>query len=209
MNPSARRRLAPATLLALLAGLAAPAPPAQAQLGDILLAPKTLVDRAIEARSSADLARDNEIVIKVNAAMANAGTVKASTEIYEQRLLITGLFDDKPTYDKFEKAVRAVKGVKKLYWHVVYISKTDQAKRKWDGEIADWDDVLTLETKAKARLVGAAGVADVNYRLTADPFGTVYLLGRARSGEERDKALARVRDGTGVKKVVNYVEVRP
>ena len=31
----------------------------------------------------------------INAIMAKLGTIKASTEIYEQRLLITGLFDDK------------------------------------------------------------------------------------------------------------------
>jgi osmotically-inducible protein OsmY len=66
-----------------------------------------------------------------------------------------------------------------------------------------------LSTKAQARLVGTAGVADVNYRTAADSLGTVYLLGRARSQEEADKALARVRDGDGVKKVVDYVEVRP
>ena len=46
-------------------------------------------------------------------------------------------------------------------------------------------------------------------RTAADPFGTVYLLGRARSKAEAEKALARVRDGEGVKKVANYVEVRP
>ena len=36
--------------------------PALVQLGDILLAPKTLIDRTIEARSWSDIARDNAIV---------------------------------------------------------------------------------------------------------------------------------------------------
>jgi osmotically-inducible protein OsmY len=48
----------------------------------------------------------------------------------------------------------------------------------------------------------------VNFRLCADAFGTIYLLGRARSKEEMESALARAKDGQGVKKVVNYVEVR-
>ncbi|HET9149650.1 MAG TPA: hypothetical protein VFO61_04130, partial [Alphaproteobacteria bacterium] len=86
--------------------------PASAQVSGLLTAPKTLIDRAIEARSLADIKRDNEIVLKVNQAMADLGTIRASTEIYEQRLLITGLFDDKDLYDQFEKAVRAIKGVK-------------------------------------------------------------------------------------------------
>ena len=36
-----------------------------------------------------------------------------------------------------------------------------------------------------------------------------YLLGRARSQEELDKALAAVRGTEGVRKVVNYAVVRP
>jgi osmotically-inducible protein OsmY len=180
---------------------------AWAQLGDILSAPKTLFDRAIEARTTSDIAKDNEVVLKVNKVMADVGSIKASTEIYEQRLLITGLFDDKTTYDKFEKGTRAVNGVKKLYWHVSYMSKEDQTKNK--ATMAGWDDVLELETKAKARLIGTKGVADVNFRICGDTSWTLYLLGRARSAEEKTKALARIKDGKGVKKVVDYVEMRP
>ncbi len=191
--------------LILSVALACMAVPASAQLMDVLTAPKTLIDRAIEARSAGDIAKDNEIVVKVNTIMGKLGTIKASTEIYEQRLLVTGLFDDKALYDRFEREVRAVKGVKTLYWHVSYLAK-DDPKRK---ALLDWTDVTLISTKAQARLVGTGGVADVNFRTTADAFGTVYLMGRARSKEESRKALSRARDGDGVKKVVSYVEVRP
>lgn len=189
----------------LIASLALmPAVPGMAQF-DILLAPKTLVDRVIEARSAADIAKDNEIILKVNKVMADVGTIKASTQIYEQRLLVTGLFDDKATYDRFEKGVRAIKDVKKLYWHVIYMPKAEQERRK----LLDWGEVVVLETKAAGRLIGASGVADVNYRVAGDAFGTIYLLGRARSSQEKSKALARARDGGKVKRLVDYVEVRP
>jgi len=178
---------------------------ARAQLLDALKAPVTLIERAVEARSTSDIAKDNEIVVKVNAIMAKIASVKASTEIYEQRLLVTGLFDNKADYDSFESQVRKVEGVKRLYWHVTYLAK-DDPKRK---SLLGWDDVLEMTTKANTRLVGTKGVADVNFRVTGDSFGALYLLGRARSGEEGQKALARVKDGDGVKKVVNYVEVRP
>lgn len=178
---------------------------ASAQFMDMLAAPKTLIDRAIEARSTSDIAKDNEVVLKVNAIMAKMGTIKASTEIYEQRLLVTGLFDDKAVYDRFESQARAVAGVKKLYWHVTYLG-ADDPKRK---SMPAWDDVLVMAEKAKARLVGTAGVADVNFRVTSDAYGTLYLLGRARSVEEKTKALARMKDGNGVKQVVDYVVVKP
>ena len=176
------------------------------EIAGLAVAPKTLVDRAIEARSAEDIAKDNEIVLKANAAMADLGTIKASTTIYEQRLLVTGLFGDKALYDRFEQAIRAVPGVKKLYWHAVHVSEAAQAKRK---DVLSWDEVLVIESKAAARLIGTAGVADVNFRVTADALGTLYLIGRARSQAEHAKALARVRDGDGVRKVVDYAVVRP
>ena len=189
-----------------LASALAP-PPALAQLGDILLAPKTLIDRAIEARSTDDIATDNRIVVDVNKIMVQFETLKASTEIYEQRLLITGIFDDQKMFDDFNAKVREVEGVKELYWHVVYLNEEEQEKR--DAELLDWSDVLVLNTKVGVNLIGTRGVADVNFRTAVDSFGTTYLLGRARSQEELNKALKAVEKTEGVTKVVNYAVVRP
>lgn len=194
------RRIAVAVLATL-----ALATPAGAQLMDVLTAPKTLIDRAIEARTASDIAKDNVIVAKVNGYMGKHATIKASTEIYEQRLLITGLFDDKATYDQFHKDVRGVEGVRKLYWHVTYLAK-DDPKRK---ALPSWADTVEMGVKAQGRLIGTRGVADVNFRTTVDSYGTLYVIGRARSQDEANKAMARLREGEGIKKVVNYIDVRP
>ena len=82
-----------------------------------MVAPKTLIDRAINARCSSDIYKDNKIVVKVNATTADLGTIKASIKIYEQRLLIIGLFDHRHLYEKFLVGVEAVDGNKKRYWH--------------------------------------------------------------------------------------------
>jgi osmotically-inducible protein OsmY len=194
------------TCIALAAAVLAVAgpPPAAAQL-EWLVSPKTLIDRAVEARSAGDIARDNAIVLRVNGLMAKIASIRASTEIYEQRLLVTGLFDDRNDYEAFRKGVEGIEGVKALYWHAVHLSEEERESRR----ILGWADTLVLATKARARLLGTAGVADVNFRVAADVFGTVYVLGRARSEEERRKALARAKDGDGVRKVMDYVEVRP
>ena len=89
--------------------------PASAQLSYILLEPKTLIDRVIEAWSSSDLARDNAIVIDVNRIMAKLGKIKPVTVIYDQKLLVTGLFFDAKTDKQFQAVVRNVKGVKKFF----------------------------------------------------------------------------------------------
>jgi hyperosmotically inducible protein len=199
------RRIAFALSAALLCAAGPGVAPAGAQLLDVLTAPKTLIDRAIEARSAGDIAKDNVIVSKVNGYMAKHGTIAASTEIYEQRLLITGLFDDKAVYDQFQKEVRSIEGVKKLYWHVTYLAK-DDPKRK---PLPSWSDTTEMGVKAQARLVGTKGVADVNFRTTVDSYGNLYVIGRARSAEEAKKAVARLNEGEGIKKVVNYIDVRP
>lgn len=174
---------------------------------DILTGPKTLIDRAIEARKSKDIFEDNRIVIDVNKVMANLGTIKASTEIYEQKILITAIFDDKATYDKFRAGVNKVKGIKQLYWHVRYMSEQDQKSQK--AQMVDWKMAIVIATKVRANLIGTRGVSDVNFRTAVDSFGTVYLLGRARSQEEMKKTLAVIAKTPGVKKVVNYGHVRP
>ena len=181
--------------------------PAPAQLMDFLTAPKTLVDRAIEARKAGDILEDNRIVIDVNKVMADLGTIKASTEIYEQHLLITGIFDDKTTYDKFRSGVKKVKGVKKLYWHARYMSKKDQERRK--SQMVDWKDALVIGAKVRANMIKTRGIADVNFKTAVDAFATVYVLGRARSGEEMKKLLSVIAKTEGVKKVVNYGYVKP
>ena len=202
-------RFQKATVAALLAApaLAMTVQPSGAQLGDILKAPKTLIDRAIEARSAADIAKDNRIVIDVNATMADVGTIKASTEIYEQKLLITGFFSDQATHDAFHDKVKQVEGVKELFWHAHVLIDEERERRK--DELLGWDDVLVLETKVDIEMVSTRGVADVIFRTAADSFGTVYLMGRARSQEELEKAIRTVENTEGVRRVVSYAFVRP
>ncbi len=202
-------RLARRAFALAIMGISAVAVPGASAFGllDIISAPKTLFDRAIEARSTSDIVKDNKIVLAVNGIMADLGTIKASTEIYEQRLLITGMFDDKKLYDKFLADVKKVKDVKKLYWHVAYMSKADQEKHK--EKLLDWGDALLLDTKVGLALVGTGDVADVNYRVAADAQSTVYLIGRARSENEMKLAVKVGGATKGVKKLINYVEVRP
>ncbi len=201
------RRLALFALIPIL-GLSAP-PPSQAQLLDFLTAPKTLFDRAIEARSTSDILEDNRIVAEVNGVMLDLGTIRASTEIYEQRLLITGLFNDKKLYDQFLTDVKKITGVKKLYWHVTHMTEKEQERREKKKELLKWVDALALDVSVGLNLVATGGVADVNFKVAADAYSNVYLMGRARSQPEMDKAVKVARETEGVKKLYNYAIVRP
>ena len=176
-------------------------------LDDVLSAPKTLFDRAIEARSTSDIITDNEIVIEINAIMAELGTIKASTEIYEQRLLMTGLFDDAELYEEFRERVMEVEGIKELYWHVEYMSEEDQEAN--EAETLDWVDAIELDARIGIHLFETAGIADVNLRVAVDSFASVYLIGRARSQEEMLKAVEVTSATEGVGVVINYIDMNP
>lgn len=191
--------------LLLASAATATGTPAFAQLGNILLSPKTIVEHAAESRSFADQAKDNEIVLKVNAVMAKVASIQASTDIYEQRLLVTGLFDDKAKYDQFFRGVKAVAGIKKLYWHVVYESTADQ---KNDKNLIGWAKSTELATKAGTNLTVAMKTTEQNYHVCVDSFATAYVIGRAKSRAERDQAFASVRGTSGIKKTVDYIDIR-
>ena len=153
-----------------------------------------------------DIAKDNRIVIDVHSLMVELSTNKASTEIYEQELLITGIFADQATHDKFKYQVQRVRGLKELYWHAVIMSDEERERRT---DVIAWNNVLVLETKVDVEMVLSRGVADVNFRAAIDPLGIVYLMGRARSQVELEKAMDMVANTDGVKQAVNYAFVRP
>ena len=176
-------------------------------LDDVLTGPKTLIERAIEARSSSDIITDNKIIIKINAIMVDLGTIKASTEIYEQRLLVTGLFDDEELYKEFRDRVEQVRDVRELFWHVRYMSEEDQEAN--EAEMLDWTDAVELDAQVGFSLIKTASIADVNLRVGVDASANVFILGRARSDEELQKAFEVSSETEGVGDIINYIEIRP
>ena len=68
-------------------------------------------------------------------------------------------------------------------------------------------------TEAKATVeanwLEADGVSSLNFRAGIDPLATAYVLGRAKSAAEEQKALAEAGNVPEIKRVVDYVEVRP
>ncbi len=169
--------------------------------------PVTVAQRALEERSAADIKKDNEIVIDVNQLMAKYETISVSTEIYEQRLIIYGLLDDKATYDAFRRDSEAIPGVAQLYWHVVFMTKEEQKAR--EGEMLGFSGGLQVKAVIEKGWLDTEGINSLNYRVAVGPLGEAYVLGRAFAAAERDKALGVVRSTSGVTNVVDYVQVRP
>jgi hyperosmotically inducible protein len=169
--------------------------------------PVKIAQRALEARGTSDIVKDNGIVVDVNKLMATYETVAVSTEIYEQRLLVYGLLDDAAKVENFRGDVAKLEGVKALYWHVTYMSEAYQDAKS--DEILGLAGAVEVQTNVEAKWLVADGVSSLNFRAGIDPLATAYILGRAKSEAEKQKALAEVAKVAEIKHVVDYVEVRP
>ena len=169
--------------------------------------PVKVGQRALEDRSTSDIVTDNEIVLDVNELMVKYETVAVSTEIYEQRLLVYGLLNDAAAVESFRADAGKIEGVKALYWHVTYMSAADQEAKK--DEMLGIAGATEAKATVEANWLEADGVSSLNFRAGIDPLATAYILGRAKSAAEKEKALAEAGNVPEIKRVVDYVEVRP
>lgn len=170
-----------------------------------LSTPKTILDRAVEARSAEDIASDTRIFFRANTLMLEAGIFSLATEVYERRLLVTGLTSETEKCASMRESLAAIEGLKDLYWHVLCVRREEQ---KSLGAIGDFRRAL-LRMKANLRLFGSVEVADVNVRVAIDAQRNALLLGRARSEAEREAAVKAAAADDGIKDVIAYIDVRP
>lgn len=181
-----------------------------ATLSAVLLAaacsPVTLVQRAVEDRSMEDIADDNKIVVAVNKLMAKYETISVSTEVYEQHLLVYGIMDEKAMFDGFNAEVAKIAGVKKLYNRVVHMTEAEQEAR--DDNMLGFAEGLKVKAKIEIDWLDTPGLQSLNFRIAVDPMGIAYVLGRAKSAAERDRALAVAGNAEGVKRVRDYTFIR-
>ncbi|MEQ8603428.1 MAG: BON domain-containing protein [Marivibrio sp.] len=192
MSNPIRQALA-AGLLLLAGGLAA-------------CSPVTVAQRALEDRSVADIREDNRIVVAVNKLMAKYETVSVSTEIYEQHLLIYGILETESAYEGFRNDVGKIEGIERLYWHVEQMSEAEREAR--EDEMLGFAQGLKVKALIEKDWLQAEGVESLNFRVAVDPFAAAYILGRAKSQMEMERAIAVVRNTEGVRRVRNYAAVR-
>lgn len=122
-----------------------------------------------------------------------------SSDVYDGRMMLTGSVKTMADRANVVALARNVQGVKVVYDD---IQVTDAG-----GFASSAKDAL-IETKIKARLLGAKGIKSINYRWQSVN-GTIYIIGMARSRDELNAVLAVIKDTEGVKAVVSHIVVAP
>jgi len=170
----------------------------------------------LEDRASEDQISDAKIgteILKVLADKDKMLVVDLSSDVWEQRVLLTGTVTSQAQKQEIERALRADRRIREFYNEVQVVSKEEQDRRAKDkqdqgrsaGQVLD--DVV-IDTKIKAKLVTEGAVSSVNYRWRVHA-GTVLILGAARTEAENTLVMDTIKGIEGVKNVKTYIRVRP
>ncbi len=158
------------------------------------------------SKSSGDVAEPetgpDDAVIKATIARVYLEDAKerledVSIDVYQGRVMLTGAVAD--AADR-ALAVRLAGTVRNVNQVIDEIQVTSQ------GGFATTARDLIVETKLKAKLLLAKGIAWANYRWRAVN-GIVYLFGQANDRRELDRVVAIARDTDDVRSVVTHVLV--
>ena len=167
--------------------------------------PTMMLDAATtvaEDRTMSQVATDAGLKIDINAKLLSNKYrdlfLDVNTNVYENRVMMTGSVQTVSHKRRATLLVRSIKGVRKVI---------NELQVTGDGSLKDTANDLWIETKLKARLVGADGISSINYRWRSVN-GVVYFIGVAQDHEELAKVVRVARDTNHVNKVVTHVRVK-
>ena len=181
--------------------------PAQALNLNPISAVKGAIEAAIEDRSSEDITKDLELMAKITANVIDkmgADVISINSDVYEQKVMLTGAVDKLALKVQAEKLTRAVKGVKTIYNEILITKPLNQKK----GAAESFVDDTVIESKINALLLDGKGVNVTNLRWRSVG-GHVFLFGRALSNAEHKKSVNIVKDIKNVLSVKSRIFVRP
>lgn len=168
-------------------------------VGAVIGAGATVGTAAYEERGLEGAARDLKIATSIRAAFLEkdqALPVKVSIEVYEGRVLLTGVTSEPMRAD----AVR-------LAWSVAGVKEVFNEIQLTGGGAAETARDAWITTQLKTAITFDKDIMAVNYTIETDS-GVIYLMGIAQSKAELDRVIAHARTIEYVKNVVSHVRVK-
>ncbi len=156
---------------------------------------------ATQERGIEGVASDTNIRLQINRLWFEESTSlyrKINLQVQEGRVLLTGQV---PAPEARVTAVRLAwqpEGVAEVINEIQIGDKSslsDAARDEW------------IAAQLRARLVGDAAIASINYSIEAVN-GSVYLIGVAQNQAELDRVLAYARNIRYVRRVLNYMRLK-
>lgn len=154
---------------------------------------------AVEERGLGGFASDQSLRVKINWELSNQLADFAGIEltVYKARVLLTGTAASEQIKQQAVQITKSVPDVKEVI---------DGMNIEGEDGFAEYSRDAWMTTKLKATLYTDQDIEAPNYLVrTFDK--VIYIFGVAQSKEEMRKVLDHAYDITGVRKVVNLIEV--
>ena len=187
----------------------------------VMVAKKTLTS-ALEDRSFEQGLEDAKIhahLLKEYLRVDSGLPVDVNTDVWEGRALLTGAVDAAWKREAVLRIARGDPRIRALYDHIL-LGSADGAERGCAAAgtaPAEERDIVKIgriagdawiKAKLKAQFLATEGVRSVNYRWQSAR-GRVYIIGRARTEQEKKIVLQIIRGTKGVLRVREYIEIKP
>lgn len=118
-----------------------------------------------------------------------------STDVYQGRVMLTGVVKTAAIRERAEQLVRQVPAVQEIF---------NDLQISADSGVVDTLRDMFIENQLKLKLLMADGVKSINYRCRANN-GRLSLLGSAHSPEELAQVVSIARETEGVHNVIVHV----
>ena len=160
------------------------------------------VTTVAEERPMSQVTADAGLKIDINAKLLSNKYrdlfLDVNTLVFERRVLLTGSVQTGAQKRRATSLVRGIRGITKVI---------NELQVTGDGTLMDTANDLWIETKLKARLLGAGGVSSINYRWRSVN-GVVYFVGVAQNRRELSRVIRLARSTNHVNKVVTHVRIK-
>ncbi|MBF0123955.1 MAG: BON domain-containing protein [Magnetococcales bacterium] len=159
----------------------------------------TAVAAVGERRGPQEFVEDNWVAVKIRSLYLQSDSVSPgniNVSVYRGRVLLTGTASSEI---EIAEAIRIAKEVRGA-WSVHSELKVQYAT------VAEITEDSVISNKVKLALLAEQEVRGLDIHVETTK-GVVYLLGSARSVEERDRAIRAARQVSNVREVVSYIDI--
>ena len=140
-------------------------------------APCGAIEAAVEGLCSEDNSKDLELIEKITVNVIDkmvADVISINSDVYEQKVMLSGAVEQPELKVQAEELARAVKGIKTIYNEILII-KTANEK---EGATETFVDNAVIESEISTILLDGKVVNATNHRWRFLD-GHVFLFGRA------------------------------
>jgi len=177
--------------------------------------------RVLQDRSAEDQKTDAKIhggILDRVTGKDNKLLLDVSADVWEQRVMITGVLDDPKVHEEVVELARQDDRIREFHDHIRIVTTEEKEARRQAREAAEAGkeeeqggagqavNDFWIETKIRAQLLTTKKVTSVNYFYRSVQ-NHVFVIGKAANSGEKDLVLNVIRETKGVQDVTGHIQV--